>query len=179
MGAVIANQATYSSVRNAAHQTGQFAGGLDISLVLRGLRTLPTRLREHERNALQIAQWFETQDAVDYVLHPALPSHPQHGLWQRDFLGSTGLFSVAFKPQYSVAQINAMVESYDLFGIGYSWGGFESLALPVHPSHLAHVRSVTPVAQQSMVRYQIGLEGVEDLIADLDIGLRFLKQDNF
>ena len=179
MGAVIANQATYQSVRNAAHQTGQFAGGMDISLVLRGLRTLPTRLREHERNALQIAQWFETQDAVDYVLHPALPSHPQHGLWQRDFLGSTGLFSVAFKPQYSVAQINAMVESYDLFGIGYSWGGFESLALPVHPSHLAHVRSVTPVAQQSMVRYQIGLEGVEDLIADLDIGLRFLKQDNF
>ena len=86
---------------------------------------------------------------------------------------------MAFKPQYSVAQINAMVESYDLFGIGYSWGGFESLALPVHPSHLAHVRSVTPVAQQSMVRYQIGLEGVEDLIADLDIELRFLKQDNF
>ena len=174
MGAVIANQATYQSVRNAAHQTGQFAGGMDISLVLRGLRTLPTRLREHERNALQIAQWFETQDAVDYVLHPALPSHPQHGLWQRDFLGSTGLFSVAFKPQYSVAQINAMVESYDLFGIGYSWGGFESLALPVHPSHLAHVRSVTPVAQQSMVRYQIGLEGVEDLITDLQAGLSVL-----
>jgi cystathionine beta-lyase len=179
MGAVIANQATYQSVRNAAHQTGQFAGGLDISLILRGLRTLPTRLREHERNALQIAQWFEMQDAVDYVRHPALPSHPQHDVWQRDFLGSTGLFTVAFKPQYSVAHINAMVESYRLFGIGYSWGGFESLALPVHPSHLAHVRSVTPVAQQSMVRYQIGLEGVEDLIADLDIGLRFLKQDNF
>ena len=174
MGAVIANQATYQSVRNAAHQTGQFAGGMDISLVLRGLRTLPTRLREHERNALQIAQWFETQDAVDYVLHPALPSHPQHGLWQRDFLGSTGLFSVAFKPQYSVVQINAMVESYDLFGIGYSWGGFESLALPVHSSHLGHVRSVTSVAQQSMVRYQIGLEGVEDLIVDLQAGLSVL-----
>ena len=174
MGAVIANQATYQSVRNAAHQTGQFAGGLDISLILRGLRTLPTRLREHERNALQIAQWFEMQDAVDYVRHPALPSHPQHDVWQRDFLGSTGLFTVAFKPQYSVAHINAMVESYRLFGIGYSWGGFESLALPVHPSHLAHVRSVTPVAQQSMVRYQIGLEGVEDLIADLQAGLKRL-----
>ncbi|MBS1174944.1 MAG: cystathionine beta-lyase [Burkholderiaceae bacterium] len=174
MGAVIANQAAYKSVRNTAHQTGQFAGGMDISLVLRGLRTLPTRLREHERNALQIAQWFETQDAVDYVRHPALPSHPQHALWQRDFLGSTGLFTVAFKPEYSAAQINAMVESYDLFGIGYSWGGFESLALPVHPSHLAHVRSVTPVTQQSMVRYQIGLEGVDDLIADLQAGLSIL-----
>lgn len=175
MGAVIANEATYQSVRRTAHQTGQFAGGMDIALVLRGLRTLPTRVREHERNALQIAQWFEAQAAVDYVRHPALPSHPQHDVWQRDFLGSTGLFTVAFKPEYSVAQINAMVESYELFGIGYSWGGFESLALPVHPSHLAQVRSVTPVAQQSMVRYQIGLEGVDDLMADLAAGLKVLQ----
>ncbi len=174
MGAVIANESTYMAVRNAAHQTGQFAGGMDIALVLRGLRTLPTRVREHERNALRIAQWFESQPCVERVIHPALPSHPQHALWQRDFIGSTGLFTVVFKASYSVAQINAMVESYTLFGIGYSWGGFESLALPVHAGHLSHVRSVAPVAPNSMVRYQIGLEGVDDLIADLQTGFKAL-----
>ena len=175
MGSVTANERTYRSVRETAHQTGQFAGGMDIALVLRGLRTLPVRLREHERNALQIAQWLEKQPAVERVIHPALPSHPQHALWQRDFLGSCGLFTVVFKAEYSVEQINRMVESYQYFGIGYSWGGFESLALPVHASHLAHSRSATTVAPNSMVRYQIGLESVEDLIQDIAQGLDTLS----
>lgn len=171
MGAVIANQSTYRSVRAAAHQSGQFAGGMDIALVLRGLRTLPTRLRAHEQAALKIAQWFETRPEVAYVRHPALLSHPQHDVWQRDFSGASGLFTVAFQPEYTVEQINRMVESYALFGIGYSWGGFESLALPVHHTHLSHIRSVMPVAQQSLVRYQIGLEHVDDLLADLETGM--------
>ena len=174
MGAVIANERTYKSVRNTAHQTGQFAGGMDIALVLRGLRTLPVRLREHERNALRIAQWFESQDAVERVIHPALSSHPQHALWQRDFLGASGLFTVVFKAHYTPAQINAMVERYQYFGIGYSWGGFESLALPVHPNHLNQVRTATQVGPQSMVRYQIGLEDVSDLQQDLEQALKTL-----
>lgn len=176
MGAVIANERTYRSVRDTAHQTGQFAGGMDIALVLRGLRTLPVRLREHERNALQIAQWFEQQAAVERVIHPALPSHPQHELWKRDFLGASGLFTVVFKPEYSPEQINQMIESYQYFGIGYSWGGFESLALPVHPNHLKHIRTATTIGAQSMVRYQIGLEAPEDLIADLTNGLGLLSK---
>ena len=176
MGAVTANERTYRSVRQTAHQTGQFAGGMDIALVLRGLRTLPVRLREHECNALHIAQWFEQQPAVERVIHPALPSHPQHALWQRDFLGASGLFTVVFKPEYSVEQINRMVESYQYFGIGYSWGGFESLALPVHAAQLAHSRSATTVAPNSMVRYQIGLETPEDLIEDLKLGLDQLSK---
>lgn len=174
MGAVTANERTYRSVRQTAHQTGQFAGGMDIALVLRGLRTLPVRLREHERNALQIAQWFEQQPAVERVLHPALASHPQHDLWQRDFLGACGLFTVVFKAKYSVEQINRMVESYQYFGIGYSWGGFESLALPVHAHHLKAIRSATSVNPNSLVRYQIGLENPADLITDLEKGLQAL-----
>ena len=174
MGAITANERTYRSVRQIAHQTGQFAGGMDIALVLRGLRTLPVRLREHECNALHIAQWFEQQPAVEHVIHPALPSHPQHALWQRDFLGSSGLFTVVFKPEYSAEQINQMVERYQHFSIGYSWGGFESLALPIHSSFLSHSRTVTAVAPNSMVRYQIGLEDPEDLIEDLNSALKLL-----
>ena len=174
MGAVIANERTYRAVRDMAHQLGQFAGGMDIALVLRGLRTLPVRLREHSRNALKIAQWFEQQPSVERVIHPALPSHPQHALWQRDFLGASGLFTVIFKPEYSVSQINQMVESYQYFAIGYSWGGFESLALPVHIGHLQSIRSATEVASNSMVRYQIGLENVDDLIRDAASGLKYL-----
>ena len=174
MGAVIANERTYKSVRNTAHQTGQFAGGMDIALVLRGLRTLPVRLREHERNALQLAQWFEQQPCVERVLHPALASHPQHDLWKRDFLGASGLFTVVFNAEYTPEQINHMVESYQYFGIGYSWGGFESLALPVHASHLKHIRTATSVESNSMVRYQIGLEDVDDLLDDLQQGLKQL-----
>lgn len=175
MGAVITNQTCHRNVRAAAHDLGQFAGSGDVALVLRGIRTLSVRLREHEKNALAIAQWFEQQPQVLRVRHPALASHPQHALWQRDFTGSSGLFSVEFQPHYSESAINHMVEQYAHFGIGYSWGGFESLALPVHQSHLQHIRSHTH-PKNCLVRYQIGLEHADDLIVDLAQGLNLLEK---
>lgn len=173
MGAVIVNKSQHLKVRATAHGLGQFAGGNDIAMVLRGLRTLPVRLREHEKNALALAQWFERQPQVEQVLHPALLSHPQHDLWKRDFEGSSGLFGVVFKPEYSVKSINKMVDGYQYFGIGYSWGGFESLALPVHADDLAKIRSQLKTTN-SMVRYQIGLEHTDDLMVDLMRGLKEL-----
>ena len=173
MGAVIANEKTYRSVRAGTHDLGQFAGSIDIAMVLRGLRTLSVRLKEHEKNALVIAQWFEQQPQVARVHHPALASHPQHALWKRDFLGSSGLFSVEFKPDYHPDALNAMVENYQYFGIGFSWGGFESLALPVHPDYLRQIRSHAHT-HNSLIRYHMGLEHTDDLLADLANGLNSL-----
>lgn len=173
MGAVIANKNQHLKVRATAHGLGQFAGGDDVAMVLRGLRTLSVRLREHEKNALAIAQWFERQPQVERVLHPALLSHPQHDLWKRDFEGSSGLFGVVFKSEYSVKSVDKMLDGYHHFGIGYSWGGFESLALPVHADDLIKIRNHLK-STNSMVRYQIGLEHLDDLMADLASGLKKL-----
>jgi cysteine-S-conjugate beta-lyase len=126
------------------------------------------RLRQHEASALRIAHWLEAQPEVACVLHPALPSSPGHALWKRDFEGSSGLFSFVLN-RHSDAATSALIDGLDLFGIGYSWGGFESLAIPVDP---ARVRSATRwEAEGDVVRLQIGLEDCDDLIADLRAGL--------
>ncbi|GHA64739.1 cystathionine beta-lyase [Formosimonas limnophila] len=173
MGAVVCNEHSHPSVRNAMHQTGQFSGSGDISLALRGLRTLSVRMKAHEASALKIAQWFSQQSEVAQVLHPALSSHPQHELWQRDFRGSSGLFGVLFHEKYSEEALTQMVESYKMFGIGFSWGGFESLALPT----FGHLKPTRDHATHTlpMIRYQIGLEDIDDLLCDLSDGLKSLS----
>ena len=124
-------------------------------------------MKAHEVSALKIAHWLKNRAEVSAVLHPALPECPGHDIWTRDFTGSSGLFS--FVLNGSRAKAAALVDALELFGIGYSWGGFESLALPVHPEHY---RSATVWANEgAVIRLQIGLEDSDDLISDLEQAL--------
>ncbi len=143
-----------------------FASPEDCYLALRGLKTLPMRLKQHERSALEVAKWLETVDLVEKVIHPALPSHPEHSIWKRDFKGSSGLFAFTFKEDYPEAKLAAFVNSLDLFGLGYSWGGYKSLVTVAKYNRSCSSRY--PV--KTIVRLNIGLEDPQDLLEDLKRG---------
>jgi len=174
LGSATAGARHWPALRRTAQQLGQVVSPDDAWLALRGLRTLDVRLKQHERAALKVARWLAEQPEVARVLHPALPGCQGHSVWERDFRGATGLFS--FVPRGgSEAARAALIDALTLFGIGYSWGGFESLAIPVDP---ATCRSATgwPYADMDpadrwAVRLHIGLEDPDDLIADLAKGL--------
>ena len=168
LGSVTANAATWPQIKNAHRQLGQCAGPDDLFLALRGLRTLSVRLERHNRSACDIALWLQAEPQVERVFHPALSSCPGHALWQRDFTGSTGLFSILLKPG-NRAQLAAMVDGLKHYKMGFSWGGFESLVLPVDPKALRTATSWTEPGQ--LLRLHIGLEDVDDLKADLSAGL--------
>jgi cystathionine beta-lyase len=168
LGSVTATPATYPALRKTAQLFGQHVAPDDAYLASRGLRTLAVRLRAHEAGALAVARWLEERPEVARVLHPALPSCPGHDLWARDFNGATGLFTFILAGGDAAARA-ALIDGLAHFGIGYSWGGYESLALPVDPASL---RSVTRwQAEGPAVRLHIGLEHPDDLIADLERGL--------
>ncbi|BAV66041.1 cystathionine beta-lyase [Sphingobium cloacae] len=168
IGSVTANDAWFPKVRQMAYLFGQMTSPDDAWLASRGLRTLGVRLRQHQEGALAVARWLKEQPDVARVLHPALPDCPGHALWARDFAGSSGLFGFVLKGGDEAARA-ALIDGLRHFGIGYSWGGFESLALPVDP---ARYRSATRwEAEGPLVRLHIGLEDPADLIADLDAGL--------
>ena len=160
IGSVTASAATWDDLRATAQVLGQYVSPDDAYLALRGLRTLEVRLRQHQAAALEIAQWLRTRPEVAHVRHPALPECPGHAFFKRDFSGSTGLFS------FTLAQgdPHKLVDALAHFGIGYSWGGFESLAVPANP---ALFRSATRWAGGTVIRLSIGLEDVRDLIDDL------------
>ena len=167
-GSVTANERHWPRLRQVSQQLGQFLGPDDAWLLSRGLRTLPVRLAQHQRSALAIAKWLQTQPEVAIVLHPALPDCPGHDLWQRDFLGASGLFAFVLNGGDDDAAA-ALIDGLDHFGIGYSWGGFESLALPVFPEK--HRSATRWSAPGPTIRLSIGLENSDDLIADLRAGL--------
>lgn len=172
LGSVTVNsEAHHLAVRNAASAMGHYASPDDCWLALRGARTMAVRLAHQETAALEVARWLQARPEVARILHPALPEDPGHTLWKRDFTGACSLFGVLFQPRYTEADIFRFVDGLKLFGIGASWGGYESLALPTNPSV---TRRVTPPLPGQAVRLHVGLEEVADLIADLEQGLALL-----
>lgn len=163
MGSVTTHKKYWLRLRQTAQQLGQTVSPDDAYLASRGLRTLSVRMKAHEASALKIAQWLQSQNDVAQVFHPALPDSPGHDIWKRDFTGSAGLFSFLHTGDADTAA--AFVDALELFGIGYSWGGFESLALPVQPEKY---RTATSWEKDgTLIRLQIGLEDTDDLLADL------------
>jgi len=174
LGAVTVNtDADWAWLRKGAMELGQYASPDDCWLALRGLRTLGLRLKAAESSALRLAHWFEARPEVARVLHPALPSCPGHEFFKRDFSGACGLFGVVFQPDFSAAAVVAMIDSLKLFGIGASWGGYESLVLPT--TGTINRSAGTGIFEGEMARFQIGLENFDDLTADLDQGFAVLR----
>ena len=166
IGYVAANESHRDRLESAHHDLGLYASGDDCYLALRGLRTMPVRLARHQESGLKLAHWLAIHPAVERVLHPALETDPGHALWKRDFKGATGLFGVVLKDTPH-SRFAAFMDSLKLFGMGYSWGGYESLIVPskIH-------RSAAPFdAKGRVVRIHAGLEDADDLIADLDQAL--------
>jgi cystathionine beta-lyase len=164
LGSVSAgNEAVYEKLGATHQQLGMAVSPEDCSLALRGLLTLGVRLEALERSALAVAEWLSQRPEIDAVLHPALPSCPGHELWKRDFTGSASLFSVLFAPRYTPAQVEKFVDALRLFELGWSWGGATSLAV-AYPA----LERVEPRYRGRIVRLNIGLEDVRDLIADLE-----------
>lgn len=168
LGSVTAAPSHWARLRDASFQLGQTASPDDAWLGARGLRTMALRLKQHGEGSLEIARWLETRPEVARVLHPALPGCPGHELFERDFNGPAGLFTFILRGGGEAARA-ALIDGLELFGIGYSWGGYESLALPIDPQRFRTVTSWQ--AEGPAVRLQIGLEDPADLIADLTAGL--------
>ncbi|XQS17105.1 cystathionine beta-lyase [Citrobacter telavivensis] len=173
MGLITANEQTWPVIRQFVHLYGLHAAPDDVYLAQRGLRTMSLRLERHQTSALKIARWFEEREEVEQVLHPALPSCPGHEIWKRDFTGSSGLFSVVLKPQYSKESVENFIDHLNYFGIGFSWGGFESLAIPFNPQ-VDRPEYHWPYQGQAF-RLQIGLENPNDLLKDIEQALCYLR----
>jgi cystathionine beta-lyase len=171
LGAITVNQKAAPIVEKAHDELGLCPGPEDVYLGLRGLRSLSVRLARHQQSGLELARWLEGRLEVARVLHPPLPSDPGHVLWRRDFTGASGLFAIILRPA-SHAALAAMLDGLNLFGMGYSWGGFESLILPFDPSDY---RTATKwQARGPALRLHVGLEDVGDLKADLEAGFERL-----
>lgn len=172
MGVVSCTEALYEPLRKGMYDLGSYVSPDDCYQALRGLRTLSVRLERHHKNAFRVASWLQTRPEVERVLYPALPDDPGHALWQRDFRGASGLFGILLKPCPTAAW-HAMIDGLELFGLGASWGGYESLIMPNHPERY---RTATRWdARCPSIRLHIGLEDPDDLIADLEQGFERLN----
>ncbi|MBW8783831.1 MAG: PLP-dependent transferase, partial [Novosphingobium sp.] len=174
MGSAAAGAEWYGKLRRTAQALGQVIAPDDAALALRGLRTLQIRLERETSSALEVARWLQSRREVARMLCPILPGAPDHELWRRDFTGGCGLFSFVLKGGDAAAR-NRFIDALELFGIGYSWGGFESLVVPVDPAAARSATSWPPAgadpADRWGVRLSIGLEDPRDLIADLEQAL--------
>lgn len=173
LGAITCDAGTAPTLQSTYEALGACAHSEDCFLALRGLRTLTVRLEHHWRSGLAIAEWLLERPEVAAVLHPALPGAPGHDLWKRDFKGATGLFSIILKP-YEKAQINRMLNALQIFGMGYSWGGFESLIVPFDCTPARTATAWKPCGPT--LRLHIGLEDVDDLKRDLERGFAALAK---
>jgi cystathionine beta-lyase len=172
LGLIVANAETMPALHRLWTDVGVTASSDDCFLGLRGLRTLAVRLARHQENALRIAQWLRQRSEVKEVIYPALPESRGHAIWKRDFTGATGLFSIVLQP-VAKDRIAAMLDHMRLFKMGWSWGGFESLIIPIYPER---VRTATRWdAGGPCLRLHVGLEDADDLIADLADGLSRLR----
>lgn len=174
LGSVTAVPALWPALRKTAYALGQTASPDDCYLAARGLRTLGVRLAQHQAGGLEVANWLKQQPEVARVLHPAFPDCPGHALWKRDFTGASGLFSFVLNGGSDAGRV-ALLDGLEHFGLGYSWGGYESLALPSDPQN--HRTATQWTAEGPLIRLHIGIENPGDLIADLAAGLaRFRAQ---
>jgi cysteine-S-conjugate beta-lyase len=164
LGLILGNEATFPALHRIWTDMGVTASPDDCFLALRGLRTLPLRLARHVESALEIAHWLRARPEVREVIYPALPGSSGHDLWKRDFIGASGLFAVVLEP-VAKARVDAMLDGMQLFGMGWSWGGFESLIIPIYPE-LAQTATQWD-AGGPCLRVAIGLEDPHDLIDDL------------
>jgi cystathionine beta-lyase len=172
-GCVSANAATLPVLKDTVYSKGICFGPDDMYLALRGLRTLRVRLARHYQSGLRIARWLAQRPEVLRVMHPALESDPGHAIWKRDFTGATGLFSITLKPASEKA-VHAFLNELTLFGLGYSWGGFESLAILFDCTEYRTATKWAPGGPS--IRFHIGLEDSDDLIADLERGFAALAK---
>lgn len=183
MGSASAGERYYRALRRTGQEFGNVVSPDDAALAARGLRTMKLRLDQSSSSALQIAEWLDAQPQVSAVMCPMLPGDPGHDLWRRDFTGGCGLFSFVLSSENPDAQA-IVVDNLQHFGIGYSWGGFESLALPIFPDQYRDVMSWPPknltahgvTGSSSAIRLSIGLEDPQDLIADLAQAFEKLDQ---
>lgn len=171
LGAITSNARAAPHIARTKELLGVCPGSEETYLGMRGLRTLATRLAAHQRAGIDMANWLEARPEVARVLHPALASHPQHELWKRDFLGASGLFAIILKP-VSNAALAAMLDGLKLFGMGFSWGGYESLIIPFDPT--SYRTATRWKAEGPALRLHIGLEDLDDLKADLEAGFQRL-----
>ena len=174
MGTVCTTQAAWQPLAERSDAFGMTVSPDDAWLVMRGLRTLSARLQMHERHALRIAGWLEARPEVATVFCPALPADPGHALWLRDCRGTNGLLSFELRRDYDVAAAERLIDGLSLFGLGASWGGFESL---VTLADMTHARSVTDWRERGpVIRLHIGLESPDDLVADLERAFASLQR---
>jgi len=175
LGAITCTKEAWPRLRRSTHELGQTAGPDDVYLGQRGLRTLAVRLKQHWKAGVALAEWIARQPEVERVLHPALPGDPGHAIWKRDFTGACGLFGVVLKEGITERALCAMIDGLELYGIGSSWGGFESLIVPFDPRE---TRTATEWPHKGpCFRIHAGLENQEDLLSDLEAGFERLRSN--
>jgi len=177
MGAVTTTEAAYPRLREGWKEVGLNGSPDDVYLAMRGLRTLAVRMPQHWKNGLRLAEWLAGRPEVAQMLHPGLPGAPGHDLWRRDFLGASSLFGLILKPEFSAeAQLAALLDGLELFGMGASWGGYESLFRPSDAPRSAIAWPRPGYAQGQLMRMHVGLEDPDDLIADLEAGFDRMRR---
>ena len=172
LGIITTNKNYTKCVREAAHNMGSCPSPEDIYLGIRGLKTLSIRLQKHQQSASKVIEWLKTQDVTDTILYPALPDNPGYKIWKRDFLGASGLFGIKLK-NTKKSLVNKMLNNLKLFNMGYSWGGYESLILPIQPEKLRETYKWKN--NYGTLRIHVGLEDPDDLINDLKDNINILK----